>query len=278
MHMFHLPATLTNSIIFFKILQCLPLIIIQTEHRTMHRNSSKSLRHVGKLGEGYLSDVHTSFSNLHYDSDASSDLMESSKVLEKQFKDKYKILRMAYERRIQQLTTTVESVCAKLLGDDLIASMKTDVASSFFIPAHISETLASFLQGERESDVQDLLERESALSIQLSRKNSIIDNQNSRIAELEEVGAKGKASEVELNSLQEKLVALEAQYSAYSLQSKEEVVESKRRREAEALKNQSLQDQLDKCQAELSVLKNYVHSSHMTHTQIYLNYALYVTL
>jgi chromosome segregation ATPase len=235
----------------------------------MHRNSSKSLRHVGKLNEGYLSDVHTSFSNIQYDSDASSDLMESSKVLEKQFKDKYKILRIAYERRIQQLTTSVEAVCAQILGDDLIASMRTDAASSVFIPAHISETLASYLKGDRESDIQDLLERESALNIQLNRKNAIIDNQNSRLAQLQEEGTKGKASEGELETMQEKLKALEAQFSAYSVQTKEEMDELRRQKETETHLRKSLQEQFDKSQAELSVTTNTLHHSRTymhTHT------------
>ena len=214
---------------------------------------NKSLRHVGKLNEGYLSDVHTSFSNIQYDSDTSSDLMESSKAIEKQFKDRYKILRTAYERRIQQLTSSVEAVCAQLCGDDLIASMRTDAASSVFIPSHISETLASFLKGERESDIQDVLERESTLNIQLSRKNAIIDNQNSRISQLEATTTTGKASEGELESMQEKVKALEAQYSAYSMQTKEEMEELRREKESETHLKKALQEQLDRSQAELSV-------------------------
>ena len=220
-----------------------------------HRTPNKSLRHVGKLNEGYLSDVHTSFSNLQYDSDASSDLMESTKVLEKQFKDKYRVLRGAYERRIEQLTTSVEAVCARILGDDLIASMRTDAASSVFIPAHISETLASYLKGDRESDIQDLLERESALNIQLTRKNAIIDNQNARLAELEKDTTKGKSSEGELEALQDKVKSLEAQYSAYSQHAKEEMDELRRQSETETNLRKSLQEQYDKSQGELSVCK-----------------------
>lgn len=220
----------------------------------MHRNSSRSLRHVGKLNEGYLSDVHTSFSNIQYDSDASSDLMESTKVLEKQFKDKYKVLRTAYERRIEQLTTSVEAVCAQILGDDLIASMRTDAASSVFIPAHISETLASYLKADRESDIQELLERDSALNIQLSRKTAIIDNQNARIAQLEEMSTKGRASEGELEALQDKVKSLEAQYSAFALQARDEQEELRRQQESESRLRVTLQEQLDQNQAELSVL------------------------
>jgi hypothetical protein len=220
-----------------------------------HRTPNKSLRHVGKLNEGYLSDVHTSFSNLQYDSDASSDLMESTKVLEKQFKDKYRVLRGAYERRIEQLTTSVEAVCARILGDDLIASMRTDAASSVFIPAHISETLASYLKGDRESDIQDLLERETALNIQLTRKNAIIDNQNARLAELEKDTTKGKSSEGELEALQDKVKSLEAQYSAYSQHAKEEMDELRRQSETETNLRKSLQEQYDKSQGELSVCK-----------------------
>lgn len=211
-----------------------------------------------------MSDVHTSFSNIQYDSDASSDLMESSKAIEKQFKDKYKILRIAYERRIQQLTASVEAVCAQLLGDDLISSMRTDAASSVFIPSHISETLASYLKSARESDIQDVLERESALNIQLSRKNAIIDNQNARLEHLEAETTKGKASEGELEAMQEKVKALEAQYSAYSMQTKVEMDELKRQKESETLLKNTLQEQFDKSQAELSVTSRFHTSTQLS--------------
>ena len=215
---------------------------------------SKSLHHVGKLNEGYLSDVHTSFSNIQYESDASSDLVESSRAIERQFKDKYRVLRGAFERRIEQLTSSVESVCARLMSDELIASMKTDAASSVFIPAHISETLSSYLQGDRESAIQDLLEQESSLKIQLKRKDAIIDNQNARLAELEEGSTRGRASEGELRELQEKVKTLESQYSTYSATAKDEIDELRRLLENEKNLKKSLQEQLDKSQAQLSVI------------------------
>lgn len=117
--------------------------------------------------EGYLSDVPTLGSNAG--SEVSLDLVAQTKVLEKHFRDKYQILRSAYEQRIRDLTNVVQSACSNLVSDDLIVEMRGDRASSAFIPVHINEVITRHLDSEREKFLHELLQKYSSLEIELGQ-------------------------------------------------------------------------------------------------------------
>lgn len=117
--------------------------------------------------EGYLSDVPTLGSNAG--SEVSVDLVAQTKVLEKHFRDKYQILRSAYEQRIKDLTSVIQSACSNLVSDELIVEMKGDRASSAFIPTHINEVITRHLDSEREKFMHELLQKYSTLEMELGQ-------------------------------------------------------------------------------------------------------------
>jgi hypothetical protein len=118
------------------------------------------------MSDGYLSDVPTHHSNAG--SEVSQDLIASTKMLENHFKERYQMLRNAYEQRIKQLTGVVQNMCSSFYNDELLQQLKSDRTSAFFIPSHLNEIVENHLHSEREKYVQELLQKNSTLEAELT--------------------------------------------------------------------------------------------------------------
>lgn len=153
---------------------------------------------------GYYSDVAPS--NM---SDASNDLVASQRALEQTFKDRYSVLRSAYEARIKALQEVISECCAGLFSDELLHEMKQDRTSSAFIPAHISELLSTHLEGERERYLHQVVQHLSSVETELARSREKTAQQGNRIARLEEACAQGRRAELEVEPLKRQLAALQ---------------------------------------------------------------------
>jgi hypothetical protein len=116
--------------------------------------------------EGYISDVPTIGSITA--SEVSQDLVTQTKELEKHFRDKYHLLRSAYEKRIKELSQVVQATCTNILSDELIMEMRGDKASSAFIPAHISEIIERHLDSERERFLHELVQKSTHMETELN--------------------------------------------------------------------------------------------------------------
>lgn len=116
--------------------------------------------------DGYLSDVPTHHSNAV--SEASQDLIASTKVLENHFRDKYQVLRSAYEYRIKKLSEAIQNICGDILSDELIKQLKNDPSTLLYVPSHISEIIERFLVSDRENYVHELIQKLSTVEVELS--------------------------------------------------------------------------------------------------------------
>ena len=91
-------------------------------------------------------------------------------LMEQSFKDKYEIMKRAYESRIEQLSQVIQETCQQLLSDEILANMKGDPTSQDYIPAHLQELLSSHIHGERERYIHDL---EPVASLESASRQSV---------------------------------------------------------------------------------------------------------
>ena len=152
------------------------------------------------MSDGYISDVPTHHSNAA--SEISQDLIASTKVLESHFKEKYQILRKAYEQRIKQLSDVIQNMCSAFYADELLQQMKNDKTSALFIPSHLNEVIDHHLQSEREKYVQELLLRTSSLELELNQAQRTISIQQ------EELRKKTESTEMIEKQCKQKLSAM----------------------------------------------------------------------
>jgi len=146
--------------------------------------------------EGYVSDVPTQASD-----DASVSLVQSARVLEHTFRDRYNVLRAAYETRIKSLSDVIQDACASLFSDELLNEMKQDKTSSAFIPAHLSELLDKHLENERERYIHQLVSHLSTVETELVRAREKNAALISRVGKLEESCAAGRRAELSIEPL-----------------------------------------------------------------------------
>lgn len=177
--------------------------------------------------DGYISDVPSQASFAQ--SDVSNDLIVSTKVLEKHFKDKYNALKQAYEQRIRQLSDVVHETCNNLITDEILMEMKNDKTSSAFIPAHLSEVINSHLESERERFIHSIVTKVASLELDLSKSAATNKSLTQKISHLEKELVKGRQCEQELPPLKEKLKNLEHQYRDLISQTDKEISDLKSR-------------------------------------------------
>lgn len=146
--------------------------------------------------EGYVSDVPTQASD-----DASVSLVQSARVLEHTFRDRYNVLRAAYETRIKSLSDVIQDACASLFSDELLNEMKQDKTSSAFIPAHLSELLGKHLENERERYIHQLVSHLCTVETELVRSREKNAALISRVGKLEELCAAGRRAELSIEPL-----------------------------------------------------------------------------
>ncbi len=175
--------------------------------------------------DGYLSDVPSQASNAP--SEISQDLVASTKVLEKHFKDKYKVLRSAYEQRIKQLSEVVQETCANLFSDELLNEMKNDKTSSAFIPAHLSEIIDRHMESEREKFIHQAVTKLASLELELGKTVDANSSLKHKISLMEKDVVKGKKAEMTIPPLREKLNNIENQYKEYLKRTENEMIQLK---------------------------------------------------
>ena len=208
--------------------------------------------------DGYLSDVPSQASFAQ--SEVSNDLIVSTKVLEKHFKDKYNALKHAYEQRIRQLSDVVHETCNNLISDEILLEMRNDKTSSAFIPAHLSEVINSHLESERERFIHSMVTKVASLELDLSKATATNKTLSHKISLLEKENVKGKQCEEALPPLKDKLATLEHQYRDLVSQTDKEIgqLKNKNAELSSLLKNsehklddttQHLKDKLVECES-----------------------------
>ena len=175
--------------------------------------------------DGYLSDVAMS--------DASADPLAAqySRAIEQTFRDRYSVLRGAYEARIKAMQEAVSSSLAALCSDELVQEMRQDKTSSAFIPAHISELMASHLEGERERYLHSVLQQQASLEADLAKGRDRQLALANKVSRLEEACASGRRAELSMEPLQARVADLQ-QDLAEQTAAAAEILESLRRSHA----------------------------------------------
>jgi len=194
--------------------------------------------------DGYLSDV-PSHRSVTAHSDVSHDFIESSKTLERNFIDKYKILRDAYEARVMKLSEVVESTCAKLFSDEVLKELQNDKASAVFIPAHLSEVISNSLLSENERYIRSITEKVSTLEISESKARLLIAEQRDKIQALELEAASGKQSAEAQAAAAQRQSNIERRYQEYVETTDEEIASLKAKNEEVRFKEKQLSNKLE---------------------------------
>lgn len=155
------------------------------------------------MNDGYLSDVPTQRSA---SPDVSHDLIASTKALEQHFKEKYSVLRHAYEDRIKRMSDVINLTCKTLLSDEIIQEMKQDRASSIFVVSHADEIIDRHLESDREVYINELLEKISQQDILLRKKNKeILGLRESAARKEKEMSEKATSTSATITQLQNQL-------------------------------------------------------------------------
>ncbi len=167
------------------------------------------------IADGYVSDVPTVASQ----SEFSLDLLSTTRHVEKQFKDKYRVLRSTYEQRIRSLSDILTDTCAGLFTDELLEEMKGDKLSVSFIPAHLSEVIERQLENERENFIHAMANKISQLEVELVKYQSICKSQNIKLNNMESSVEKSKQTEISMTQVQDKLIDTEQMYNKLKIES-----------------------------------------------------------
>ena len=213
-----------------------------TSSTPLTRHSSNSIHVHGNNYAGsdddYLSDVPSQTSSQTGGQSEMSDVVVSTHAIERMFKDKYRSLRNAYEQRIRQLSTVVTDACAGLYGDELLEELKSDKASSIFIPAHLSEIMDKHLENERENFIHQIVGKLSNLEVDLSKSQEVISAQSSKIKRMEAELLSNKRIQMALDPMNEKLLKSEEQLKQLQVQSTQQI-------ESLSNTNHSLQEKIE---------------------------------
>lgn len=176
--------------------------------------------------------------------DISSDLIATTKYLEKQFQQRYNILKIAYEDRIKQLSSTLEETCHEIVSNEIIDSLKQDPTSSMFIPNFIQDILFSHLKSERENYILEILNHEAELKYLLQTEKDLCHQQNETILSLKQEIQQNKEADEVISSMKEQIKTLKERYQQLFEQNKEELTTAVKLKEAAELKETSLREQL----------------------------------
>ena len=152
---------------------------------------------------GYLSDVRSEQSNLP--SEVSEDFYSSTKMLEQHFRDKYKYLKEIYEQRVLQLSEVINHTCEQFLTDEILLEMRSDKASSSFIPSHLGEIIHKHLEHDREAFVHKLVAQMSSMKVELLQCQEAVLQRNKTIASMESDVTRGRKMEVAHESSSKRL-------------------------------------------------------------------------
>lgn len=169
--------------------------------------------------DGYLSDVPSHTSNAP--SDVSHDL-RLAQNLEQHFKDKYMFLRVAYEKRLRDLSKNIDEALSNTVVADIVTELRSDNLSAGFIAPFLCETLAAHLNESRETFIHDVVAKMSSLEVENSKLNDTLSKQNQKIKILEQQAASGRRAELSLEPLKCRLAELEAEFGDFVAQSEKE--------------------------------------------------------
>jgi chromosome segregation ATPase len=211
--------------------------------------------YIGKndAGDGYLSDVQTQHSQAP--SELSRDLVASAKILESTFMDKYRILKSAYEKRITQLSNTIQDSCTQLLNDEIMKEMLLDPTSSAFIPIHITEMYANFLESDRESYIHLILEQLSSAMTKSKHCESSLQSQTERLVFLETELSNARKSDMLIEPVKDKLRHLEADFAAFTMKSQNEIDRLRAENESLEKAERKMKKTLESTQSKLEMLE-----------------------
>ncbi len=133
-------------------------------------------------------------------------------LMEQSFKDKYEIMKRAYQSRIEQLSQVIQETCQQLVSDEVLANMKGDPTSQDYIPAHLQELLSTHVHSERERYIHDLVSRLASLESAGRQSADKVLVQERKIRHLESDVSKGRKAEVALDALFMKFGDLERKH------------------------------------------------------------------
>lgn len=185
--------------------------------------------------DGYLSDVptHGSQNTNHGESDGSydnislpkipSNIVHKARAPMKQFKDRYNILRQAFEERIAKLSLVVESTCSKLLSDAVIQELGRDKTTAVFVPSHISEVIATNLNNEKEKYIHSILSKAIYLESANSKLNEVNNQLMQRIETANSHMVQAKFSESNMKAMSEKLKSIDDEFKRYAAKAEKDL-------------------------------------------------------
>ena len=170
------------------------------------------------------------------------------------FRDRYELLRLAYERRVRELGLGLRDTCARLLRSEVVDELARDPASSAFIPGHIAEVVSAHLLAERETSLHESLDRLSALELALRQTEEALRRSQTRAGELEAGLAESQRALRALQPLEERLRRLEAEYRGLETSAAESVEALEADKSALEERLRSLSDELAFKAAECELL------------------------
>ena len=172
-----------------------------------------------------------------------------------EFRDKYELLRAAYEQRILHLSRTVRDVCGEIVSSEVISELRKDAISSAFIPGHITEVLSAHLHTERESFVHETIEKLSETELRLRAKENTLHDCMTRISELETSLNESNQMIHLFQPMSDELRAIKEEYEFMRDSSNEEASSLRGATEELEEKVRQLSQQLDFKTAECSLLE-----------------------
>jgi len=178
----------------------------------MHKDND--ILHMGRPDNAeFMSDVFSESEVSNPPANANVNLNVSTRLIEQKFKDKFQILRNAYEDRIRDMSVKLQETFANLSGDEVLQEMRHDKLSSAFIPAHLVEVLNAHLKSDREAHIHRLNEKLASLELENNNLNNLNENSIKKIKALESEFNKSKKMEAHLHTLKDKYISLERQYN-----------------------------------------------------------------
>ena len=186
---------------------------LRPTNTTNHANNNRENNNIGGKNttsalvpsdsSGYLSDVQSQQSNLP--SEVSEDFYSSTKMLQQHFRDKYKYLKEIYEQRVLQLSEVINHTCEQFLTDEILVEMRSDKASSSFIPSHLGEIIHKHLEHDREAFVHKLVAQLSSMKVELLQCQEAVLQRNKTIASMESDVTRGRKMEAAHESSSKRL-------------------------------------------------------------------------
>lgn len=170
------------------------------------------------------------------------------------FRERYELLRQAYETRVLQLGRSVQETCSSLLSSEIVDELRRDAASSVFVPGHLVEVVSAHLRAERESGLHQSFAKLSELELRLRQTEEALRRSQGRVEELDASLSESQQAIHLLQPMNERLRGLEDEYRLLERSSAESIATLEAQKSELAGRLGQVEDELAFREAECELL------------------------